>query len=62
MGIKLKPGTCPKCVLDCGWDLSDPDDPKRCDHGHLAAAVVAAEQKDRAEAVEAEHDQPWWSA
>lgn len=61
MALKLKPGTCPKCVLDNGWNLDDPDDPRRCDHGHLERAVAAAEAKDRAAAAETETDQPWWA-
>ena len=39
-----------------------PDDPKRCDHGHLERAVAAAEEADRAAASETESDQPWWAS
>lgn len=62
MGIKPKPGRCANCTLDDGWDLSDPDDPKRCDHGHLERAVAAAEAADRDEPEsESESVQPWWA-
>lgn len=54
MSVKLKPGTCPECVLDDGWDYADPDNPQRCDHGKLAAAVGAAEERDRALAATAD--------
>lgn len=43
-----KPQRCERCALDCGWDLSDPADPKPCDHGALERAVAAAEARDRA--------------
>jgi hypothetical protein len=38
---------CRLCILDSGWDYTEPDNPRRCDHGVLAEAVQAAERGDR---------------
>jgi hypothetical protein len=44
--LKKQP-LCTNCILDGGWDYSEPDNPRRCDHGVLAEAVEAAERADR---------------
>jgi len=45
--MPVKRERCEVCAADNGWDLTDPGDPKICDHGALAAAVATAELRDR---------------
>lgn len=46
--LPVKKERCPVCINDAGWDLSDPADPRWCDHGVEQAKAAAAELRDRA--------------
>lgn len=48
MTLRIPANRCSNCVLDGGIDYSDPDDPRPCDHGKLAAEVGAAVARDQA--------------